>query len=151
MLLSSVFAGFVFGLNKRPSIVKKSLTHKKFDFISSVRAAAQGTVNICAFVTLFTVFSGFVTLIFKNEAVRAIIISHLEVGNASSLLSSHTLTKSISLPLTAFAISFSGLCVHFQAKSLLYGSDVSMNKYYKVKLLQGYTAFVLCYLALKLI
>ena len=151
MLLSAVLVGVLFGIKSVPSKKTINQTHSAFDFATSVRTAATGTINVCAFVTLFTVFAGGISLLFKNSLARLIIISFLEVGNATSLLSSLPGSCIYSLPLSAFSISFSGICVHFQAKSILLGCDVSMKKYYIMKLLQGVFAFFISLLIMNLI
>jgi hypothetical protein len=75
----------------------------------------------------------------------AFILPFLEVGSASSILSKITfLPRSLSLSLSAFAVGFSGLCVHLQAAHFLAGTDISMKKYIFMKLLQGVFAFSLC-------
>ena len=149
MIFSAVLVGALFGIKKKPSKTRADIQRKGFDLTASVRTAAVGTINVCAFVTLFTVFAGFISLVIKNTALRLTVISFLEVGNACSLLSS--LSGSIfSLPLSAFAISFSGISVHLQGASVLAGYEISMNRYYKMKILQGIFAFLLCYLVILL-
>ena len=145
MVLSAVLVGALFGIKRKASNIKGDIQRRAFDLTTSVRSAAEGTLNVCAFVTIFTVFSGFVSLLIKNTTVRLIIISFLEVGNACSNISSLSSASIHSLPLCAFAISFSGISVHMQAKSVLSGCELSMKKYYKMKLLQGVIAFFICY------
>jgi hypothetical protein len=56
----------------------------------------------------------------------------------------------LKLSLTAFALSFSGICIAMQARSILPDS-ISMKEYYKMKILIGALSFIITYLTLIII
>lgn len=142
LYLSTVTAacitGILFSVGQRPSREAPNIKETKFALTASVRAAGLNTVSICAFIVFFSVVCGLVTQLVKNEAVASVIISFIEVSNAAKRISlCKAFSARSSLVLTSFAVSFSGISVHAQAKSLLSGLDISMKLYYREKLLQG--------------
>lgn len=145
MLLSSVIVGIIFGIGKTPSKINGDTTATRFELTASLKSASKNTLYICGYVTLFSVITGILSEIVKNKALLFAIIPFIEVSNATKLLSRSSLLPSgIALALSAFAISFSGLSVHLQAKSFLSDTDISMKKYYFMKFLQGLFAAFLC-------
>ena len=137
MLAASIFAGFIMGLGKDCSEKAAEHTSADYNFTVSVKNAASNTVNICAFVVFFSVISGMLSLIIKNDIVYSLTVSILEVSNAEKTLAKINLPRLISLMISSFAISFSGISVHLQAKCFVYESDISMKRYYITKLIQG--------------
>jgi hypothetical protein len=75
----------------------------------------------------------------KNGIIYSIIIPFIEISNSAKALSQAVFfTPNIQMIFTSFAISFSGISVHMQAKSFIIGTDICMKTYYKAKLLQGF-------------
>ncbi len=141
MLISSVFSGFIIGLGKDSTSGRAEREYEiSYDFTSSVKNAATNTLNICAFVVFFSVICGILSLVIKNGAVYSILVSISEVSNAAKALARSPYPRSINLALTSFAISFSGVSVHTQARCFVYGTDLSMKRYWGAKIIQGITA-----------
>lgn len=150
MLLSAIISGILFGVGKSPTKSSSKEHHMDYSLTKSVKNSAQNTVNICGFVVLFSVIIGILSIIIRNELIYSLVIPFLEVSNCAKRLTlSNLFSKAQSLMLTSFAISFSGISVHMQAKSFLLETDLSMKTYYQVKLTQGIisailTGFILC-------
>lgn len=138
MLIASAISGFIIGLGKKSTSVNNEYERNSiYDFISSVKNAATNTLNVCAFVVFFSVISGILSLVIKNEIAYSLAVSIAEVSNAAKVLARSSYPRKISLSLTSFAISFSGISVHMQAKCFTYGTEISMKRYYITKILQG--------------
>jgi sporulation integral membrane protein YlbJ len=149
MVLSAIMCGALFGLFSKVKISRnaggKALKEENFSLIGSIKSAGTGTLNVCAYLTFFSILAGLLKSVLGISYPYAFILPFLEVGSASSILSKITfLPHSLSLSLSAFAVGFSGLCVHLQAAHFLAGTDISMKKYFFMKLLQGVFAFSLC-------
>ena len=145
MLISSLLSGFIMGIGKRSTAGERVRANDEgYDFTSSVKTAATNTLNICAFVVFFSVISGILSILIKCEAIYVLIISILEVSNATKTLARDIQPRLISMALSSFAISFSGISVHMQAKCFLSGTDLSMRRYYVTKILQGIISAVIC-------
>ena len=149
MVLSAVICGALFGLFSKGQIPEqtsvKAYKKENFSLINSIKNAGVGTLNVCAYLTFFSIFAGLIKKAVGISYPYAFILPFLEVGSATSILSKISfLPKDLSLSLSAFAVGFSGLCVHMQAAHFLSGTDISMKKYIFMKLLQGLLAFSLC-------
>lgn len=141
MFTASVLSGFIIGIGKRCTVaydVREFSTG--YDFTASVKNAASNTLSICAFVVFFSVISGILNLVITNEAIYSLLVSIAEVSNAAKVLARSAYPRNISLALTSFAISFSGISVHTQARCFISGTNLSMNRYYVTKTLQGVIA-----------
>ena len=138
MVVSAIISGLISGRNKKPSSKKTSKFKTNYNFSASVKSSALNTLYICAFIVLFSIVCGLVKSIVTNELLFSLIIPFIEVSNSAKILSKASLfSRDIGLILTSFAISFSGISVHMQAKSFLLGTDISMRFYYVTKFLQG--------------
>lgn len=141
MITASVLSGIITGIGKTPTNTRGIKTSVQYKFTESVSGAAINTLNISAYIVLFSIVTGLVSLIVKNDFIISLILPFLEVSNAAkSLAITNVLTKSETLILTSFAVSFSGISVHLQAKSFLRETTISMKTYYFTKFLQGILA-----------
>jgi len=137
-VFSSVIIGFLSGIFQKTEEENLISKNASFSLTASVKSAAENTVTVCGFITVFSVIIGFLSYFIKNRTILAILSSFLEIGNAAKIIvSTDALPREVSISLLAFAISFSGLSVHFQSKNALSGCDVSMKKYYIMKLAAG--------------
>ena len=145
MVASSAITGFIVGINRDKSEYKTFNIEQKYNFIESVRSAAVISINVCAFISTFGIFVGLTKTIIRNEYLSALFVSVLEMGNAALYLASPDLfSPLISLILTSFAISFSGLSVIFQTLSIQEkGVRIDAKAYVTRKLLQGIIAAIL--------
>ena len=150
MVIGAIAVGFIFGLFSKSVTPdeKKEIDFQKntdFSLLTSVKNAGAATVNICAYLMLFSIFAGLLRKLLGVGYPYALILPFLEVGSAVSILSKISLLPgAVSLSLSAFAVGFSGLCVHLQAAYFLADTDISMKKYVIMKLLQGVFAFCVC-------
>ncbi len=137
-MLSSVTVGFFSRFFATYEEEKAHQSEISFSFASSIKNATYSTVSICGFISFFSVVTGFISYALKNKNLVALFTSFLEIGNAANFIAKEsTLPLPIKLSLLAFAISFSGLSVHMQAKSFLLDTDISMRKYYIMKIFSG--------------
>ena len=139
MIAGSVITGVVIGIGKRKSALSKLNIEQKRSFVDIVKSSATISINICAFICTFGIFIGLAKIIFPNKAFRAILISVLEVGNASVYLANEGgISPFLSLLVTSFAISFSGLSVIFQTLSIQDRDDrIDTGTYLTRKVIQG--------------
>ena len=142
MIISAIFVGIVSGFGKKVSTCASLPLTKEFNLVNSISKAGLNTLNICSFITFFSVICGILSL-FLPSGIYHVVLPFIEVGNASKILSASHLPPIISLALTSFAVSFSGVSVMVQSVSLIDTSEVSIKKYTLAKLLQGCISMVL--------
>ena len=143
--LSTIVCGTVFKKGNSCSTVYIECSAKKFNPVESVSAAGQSCVGICSFITLFSVISGLVSKRIKEPILVAITSSILEVTGgvySSSLIFPFSPRQSILI--AAFALGFGGISVLMQSAYLKSDTDLSMKKYFIMKLSQGVTSALLC-------
>ena len=73
----------------------------------------------------------------------------LEIGTATNYIAGNIINETLSLPLTAFALAFSGLSVYLQTLSFA-PSEIKKGKCLVMKMCQGLVAFTIT-LVLKLL
>ena len=146
MVISSIITGIIFGIGRSPKNSAKEAQKYSFSLTTSVRDASLNTVNICGFITLFPIISGLFTEYLKFPFP----VIFLEITSAANLLSEYRVAFPVrSFVLTAFAISFSGICVHLQVKSIL-GKEISLKRYYLAKIISGVISMLLALIYIKL-
>lgn len=124
-------------------------------FTGSIRNALQSTLNICAFVLFFTVFtrllvlSGILTAVAEalgtlllplggtDAWAEQLLIGAIEMSSGVAGLSDAAGSLSAQLALAAFVLGWAGLCVHCQVLSFLGESGLSARSYLLGKLLHG--------------
>lgn len=127
-------------------------------FTDAVKGGLQGTLNISAFVLLFSIIIRLLTesgalpallglleqllapLSVTSEALRALCIGFLELSSGVWALSGLSSLPG-SLSLAAFMLGWAGLSVHCQTLSFLGGSGLSCRSYFLGKLLHGVLSF----------
>ncbi len=107
-------------------------------FPQAIRDALFGTLTVCAFVTFFSGLLG-VTEGILPPPLQAVLACVLEVGTGTRLATDMT----GGILLSAFAISFSGLSVHMQTLSVLGDCDLSLRRYFPMKLVSGCLSLLL--------
>lgn len=149
MVTSSVITGILIGINKDKSNISNFIMWQKYSFIESVKSSSIVCLQISAFVSVFSVAVGLMDKMIGSIIVKAAVIPLLEIGNAAAYLSDLCIfPPGVSLALTAFAISFSGLCVCAQTLSLIDNeSDISFRKYIPYKLIQGFISALIILLS----
>ncbi|MGL5972137.1 MAG: hypothetical protein ACRCZK_00130 [Oscillospiraceae bacterium] len=135
--LASLIVGFIFVrlFNKH----KKIVIYKPFDndeiknipnsFCESVDISLKAMASICSFVVAFCCILEFVkTLNLRSDFIKALIFGFLEVTYSSKFLAQNNF--SFSLFLICFSLSFCGISVIYQIKSILYENEISLKYFY---------------------
>ena len=144
-VVSSLLSGIIFSLPEKASQDLECESKHSFSLVDSIKSATSASIAICGFIVFFTIAGNLIFDFVKNDTIDAIIAAILEIGNASQLISTLNTSLLIKIPLLSFAISFSGISVHFQTKSLLCGTDLSMKKYYIMKLFSGILSYLISF------
>lgn len=138
VIISSLITGVIFRTKERKIKISREIKRQKFDFAESIKRAGFSSLTICAFITFFSVAAGLIGEVVKNKIILAFLTSLLEIGNASSFISSELSASPIlMLSMLGFALGFSGLSVYMQTRSVVSDIKFSGRKYLKMKLVQG--------------
>ena len=99
--------------------------------IESTYSAADGMAKICALVLIFSAGTGILSGILPGNLLKIWIILS-EVCSAVKLT-----TGEYPLWVTAFAVGFGGICVHFQIFSALDGIKINKLLFFIIRIIQG--------------
>ncbi len=152
MVISAICVGIINGIGKSAQHEEDKTKKEYFSLTASVRSAGLSTLNICSFVIFFSVICGIIDLFIKNDILLSFILPFVEISNASKMLAvTASIDKRLTLLFTSFAISFSGISCHLQAKSYIMGTEINMKRYYISKLLQGVISVIITFVLIKAI
>lgn len=138
-----------------PKIVLKTETNNDFAgmFTSAVRDSALSMLSVCAMIAFFSSFLGCVGATLVRFGVPqtpiALISAVFEVSGGVSALS--RLPKGFGIVLSAAALGWSGLSVHFQVMSLCSGREISFKRYFLSKIAQSLLSAALCAIFLRIV
>ena len=143
LLLISVYGATLLCaiITRRKTTKRDLISHNvnySYDFISSVKNAAQSSVSIISFIAIFSAINGFIKMYVCSAPLVYLISALLEVTNAVKIYSDQAyVSPCFSLIMTAFSLGFGGLCVGLQSAVFTSAAGLKMRKYYLVKLLEG--------------
>jgi hypothetical protein len=100
--------------------------------VEAVRDASSGMLSIGGWVVLFAAFGGICEEVLPACAARDILLSLLDVSTGVCRLQS-----GFPLTMTAFAVGFGGLCVHFQIFAALRELAAHKLLFFAVRFVQG--------------
>ena len=136
-VISSVFLAQFFRCKQRKTMNTADFHGQNFDLSNSIKDAGFSSLVVTSYIVFFSIVIKLLSIFIKDQEAFALIVSFIEIGNATYLISQ---TDSLSIVFKAlligFSLGFSGISVHLQAIALLPGS-ISKAIYYKTKLLQG--------------
>ncbi len=138
-VLSAVLVGIILSIGKeRKNTAPNTAISFCPDFTGAVRGAVSSILGICGFVVFFSVLNECVTSVLESTIFSPflpIIASLLEVTNGCALAAQ--IGGASGFILCAFAIGWSGMCVHAQSAAYILGEKLSMKKYLVGKASQG--------------
>lgn len=147
-IASAILCGFLLSFGKKcgeAELQEEALSERNFDFPQCIKKSALNMMYVCAFVVFFSIVCGYLRIIFPNPLFAAFSSSFFEIGNAA-IACNEIKNRSLSLVLTAGAVSFSGMSVHFQAKIYCSEYKLSQKLYYTSKIFQAAVSMILSYL-----
>ena len=114
--------------------------------VGSVYSAAKSMLTICAFVLLFSAFSGILLQMLPGSAFLTAAAAMLEVSSGIVMLS-----RGSPVEAAAFLIGFGGICVHFQIFAALGEVRVSKALFFVFRIIQGLLTASLTHIGLRLL
>lgn len=177
LLIPSYLSCFIVGIllrgkKKRPLVSSNNLTKSNIKtknigeiIKNAISDAALNALVLCGYVTIFSVIISMIReiafsdkLIFNLceilnipfDIVSGILLGSIEATNGCNIISSSSLDTSMKLCLISFLASFGGLSIIAQTTSFFYKENISMPKYFFIKLLQGIISFVIMFFTLSI-
>lgn len=108
-----------------------------FSFSTCMRNAVLQMLSICGYVAFFSVSGALFSPLVPSLPLRAVFYGFLEVGTACAFIKNASMPLATTLPLLAFAVSFSGISVYLQSLDYVGKVDIKTRYYLFFKLLQA--------------
>ena len=150
LIISSVIVGLFFRCECEKTHNSSDITEQNFNIIDSIKTAGISCITISSYIVFCSAMVGLIKRFVKNDIIIIAITSLLEISNGAQALSLCGLPTMLKLSFTAFVLSFSGISVLMQARSIL-PAKISMIKYYKMKIVSAMLSFILTFFALSLL
>lgn len=176
LLIPSYLSCFIVGILLRGKKKKYSISskieknHIKTENIgeiikNAISDAALNALVLCGYVTIFSVVISMIReILFSDkiifnlctkfnipfDIISGIFLGSIEATNGCSIISSSNLDTSIKLCLLSFLASFGGLSIIAQTTSFFYKENISIPKYFLIKLIQGVISFTIMFFTLSL-
>lgn len=163
-ILSNILVAFIFRKKKKVTYKKESLSEiinkisekKKKKVITTLVDAIWKSftvlVNMLGIIMFFLIITTLIDNIFKLSFFpKAIISGFLEMTQGVKYISQSTLSPNLKAAIIGAIISFSGLSVHFQVKSIIDNSKIKYKNFLKARIIQSILCFTIILLITKLI
>lgn len=145
LFLSHIAASFIIcristALNKEKSVPQnfKSNSAAISDrFVDSVANASNSMLSICACVVLFSAICSIIKILPLNSEIKTYVSCLAEVTSGLS-------DYSLSIPMTAFFLGFSGFSVHLQVLSAAGAFSPSIPRFICVRFIHGALSYIIC-------
>lgn len=151
-VLSAIILGIALNIFERNKPIFNSdskITFKQIPISSAIVEAtyesAKGILNICSFVILFSSFTGIIYSLVANSSIQSIVFCLFEVCSAVNILS-----KNFPVEVTAFAVGFGGICVHFQIFSALGKIKINKMLFFAIRIIQGFITALLTHFGIQI-
>jgi len=145
---SACLIGILF---RKKSYRKASLAAETHDvpiltaLTDSVRMAGQTTIQVCVFITFFSVLMAMLQSILPADLqtgdVFRVLMGALELVKGSSQVTQWSWPFSVCM--AAFYLGWGGMCIHCQSLSVLSDTDLTPGTYFMGKLLHGGLSFLM--------
>lgn len=138
-VLSAILCGLFYAEPKAPILLRKpTAAPKPFSelLLSSITDTCTVLLQLCGMIVSFSLLSTYLTftkLSVLSAPIQSILLGSLEI--TTGIL--HLSADAASFAAAGFIMSWGGLCVHMQAKTLWSRAGLRPNGYYSAKLLQG--------------
>lgn len=148
LFASHILASLIlFAFNFKTSLKTYKLSNKKAEnpadiFVSSVSEAANVSINICSFVIIFSVISGYMDLFSQKFAFLKYLSLSLEVTNAVS--------NTQNIYLISFMLGFAGISVWCQIISLAKEIKINLYSFVFFRILHGILSLIFTFCLIKL-
>ncbi len=159
-----IFCGVYARLTNKPMYSKKVTNNKEeisFSeaFIETTSQVSYTLINMCALIIIFSYLIfiikewnilqkvELISSYFKIEPYNILFLftSSLEITSGCSLITN----KAIPLPIIALALSYGGICTHFQILDILKNTEFNYLKFTLFRLINGLSSLILTYIILK--
>ena len=149
-LISGLIIGILFKNKGNSSDLRETnQSTNKESFINNliivVRESFSILLNMLGVIIFFLIIISMIDLLLPNTVFTKILESILEITVGITNISKLNINLRLKTALIGMILSFNGLCVHFQTKSIIEGSGIKYKSYLIARVLHSILCFILLY------
>lgn len=150
-ILCAVICGIIlkpYTVQTVKSIQSSKSEKRAVSFVDAVCDSTSAVLKVCGFVVIFAVINAVIMPLirFFPPIVKCFAAAFLELTNAVGTANRQINSTVLKLMIISGAMGWSGLSVHMQVKSIVKTHNLSMKKYYFIKIVAAVISMLLAYL-----
>lgn len=149
-----IITGLIIGLlfknrnllkSKKTNINKSNKEKLMPILVKSIKEIFEILLNVLGIMLFFNIIITILNKILKETILTTIIKSIIEITSGINLISKLNINIRIKASIIGALLSFSGLSVHFQTKSIIEGSNIKYNRYLYARIFHSLLCFITIY------
>lgn len=153
-ILSNIIVAFIF--RKKKVILNNDNNYKKAFYLSSpdkpfitiltnsIFKSFKTLVNMLGIIMIFLMITTIIKKIIPLTGItNGLLSGFLEMTQGVKYISNLDISLPIKASILSMIVSFSGLSVHFQVKSIIDGTDIKYSNFLKARVVQSFISFFL--------
>lgn len=142
VVISSCVLGVVTRGKEYNFLNSNEMSKQNYSFVDSIKNSLFAVISVCSYIIFFSMVADIIMPHIESQIISLVLASMLEISTATNLIAKSNIPEQLSLPMTAFALGFSGLSVYLQTLSFA-PKDINKFSCLLMKLLQGIIAFLI--------
>lgn len=146
-LISGLLTGILFIEKDNKSSIKKERIKNRKPFIEvliiNIRETFKILLNMLGIMIFFRMIITILNKMIKNTLIKLLLEGLLEMTTGIIDITKVNIHLKLKSALIGFFISFGGLSIHFQTKSIIDGSGIKYYKYFIARLIHSLLCFIL--------
>ena len=149
-LITGIFIGVILSIGKkRNNSISNSFKTSSYSFsenlIKSINNSFTILLNMLGIIIFFSIIANVIDSLLPYNIVSYIIKGILEVTSSIVAVSKSNFNFRLKYSLIGSFLSFNGLSVHFQIKSIINGTKIEYNRFLYARILHALLCFVFLY------
>ena len=149
-VISGLFIGIVFkekiSVNNKKHINNISQNNFITNLINSIYDSFKVLINMLGIIIFFLMIISLIDTFFIRNTLTLIIKGLIEMTTGITFISESKLSIRLKVSIICFLLSFSGLSIHFQTKSIIDNTNISYKKYLIGRIVHSILCFILSFI-----
>ncbi len=149
-LITGLIIGVLFKNKKKNdySQNQSNLNNNSFinNLINSINDSFHILINMLGIIIFFSIIMQVIDSLIVESFISCLFNGILEVTSSIINISKSNYSLKLKASIIGFFISFNGLSVHFQIKSIIEGTQIKYRKYFVARILQSLLCFIFLFL-----
>lgn len=149
-LISGLLIGIIYKSKDKIKDNDIAITYKRKPFINvltnSISDIFKILINMLGIIIFFLIIITILNTFFKNNLFTIIIKGLIEVTTGITYISSYGINLRLKASIIGLLLSFNGLSVHLQTKSIIMGTKIKYKNFFIARIIHSILCFLLIYI-----